>query len=87
MNAKVCCQRGAEVVGWVVPGAALALLPKCPACVAAYLALLTGVGVSMSAAAYLRTTLLVACVSSLIYLAARRARKWLLALARRSCES
>ena len=78
MSAQTCCRRSAEVVGWLLPGATLALLPKCPACVAAYIALLTGVGISMSAAAYLRTALLIVCVSSLFYLVARRVKKWTL---------
>jgi hypothetical protein len=76
MSARSCCRRGAEAAGWVVPAATLALLPKCPACVAAYVALATGVGVSFSTAAYIRSSLVIACVAVLAFVAARGAIRW-----------
>ena len=72
MTTRSCCRRGAEVAGWVVPGATLALLPKCPACVAAYVALATGLGVSFPTAAYIRASIVVVSVSVLVIVAARR---------------
>lgn len=77
MSVRSCCGRGAEAAGWIVPGATLALLPKCPACVAAYVALGSGVGVSFTTAAYIRTSLVVVSVSILVFVAARRGVRWL----------
>jgi hypothetical protein len=64
-------RRSVEALEWILPGAILAVLPKCPMCVAAYVALFSGIGVSVSSATYLRTGTIVVCVASLLFLAAR----------------
>src|SRR5262245_59334495 len=61
-----------ETLAWILPSAALMLVPKCPACLAAHVALWTGIGLSFSTATYLRWTLLLVGVASLIFLTAKR---------------
>jgi hypothetical protein len=65
--------RGA--VAFALPSIALALLPKCPMCIAAWVAIGGGLGVSLSTAAHLRTALVWACWSVLVLLAARVAMR------------
>jgi hypothetical protein len=81
---SACCptsprwrRRTAEMAGWVLPSATLALLPKCPACVAAYIALFTGVGISFSMASYLRMTLVIVCLATLVYFSLRFALRFI----------
>ncbi|HEY1170707.1 MAG TPA: hypothetical protein VGH19_04995 [Verrucomicrobiae bacterium] len=69
-------RRAGELAGWIVPGAVLALLPKCPACVVAYVALATGIGISLPTAAYLRVGMMVLCVGVLGFVLVRCVKIW-----------
>jgi hypothetical protein len=65
-------RRGSEIAGWIIPGATLVLLPKCPVCVAAYVALFSGICIPVACASSIRTSLLVLCVAALLGLALKR---------------
>ena len=51
--------------------AVLLFLPKCPLCLAAWLGVVTGVGVSAVAAVYIRGAIVVLCVAGLAFALAR----------------
>jgi hypothetical protein len=53
----------ARAAGAILPGIVLALMPKCPACIVAYAAISTGLGISLTAATYLWTGAIVLCVA------------------------
>ena len=87
MNSPCCCQRkpraGDEARktwlrrvrgfgGWILPGALLALMPKCPMCLAAYVALCTGFTMSGSSAYILMRALTALCFGMLALCVVRR---------------
>jgi hypothetical protein len=65
-------RRSLAVAHWAAPSVLLALMPKCPACLAAYVFAWTGLGLSLSVATSLRMLLLAAGVTWLAFLLARR---------------
>jgi hypothetical protein len=65
--------RVGAAIEWAVPVTTLVLIPKCPACVAAYVLLFTGIGVSRSAAAGLRWSLIALSVAAILSLLLRAA--------------
>ena len=62
---------------WLFPAAMLALIPKCPLCVAAYVALFTGIGISVPTARWIQILMLVVCLTGLGYFAGRNAARYL----------
>lgn len=76
MSARSCCR---EATHWIAPSVGLALIPKCPMCVAAYVAAISRVGISMPVATGLRLGMVTLCVATLLLMAARaggRLIKW-----------
>ncbi len=60
--------RGFALAKCSLPTLILAFLPKCPACFAAYVALGTGISLSVAAASLLRTLLIGICVATLVWI-------------------
>jgi len=74
-------RRSFDFFGWMGPGALLILLPKCPMCLAAYIALVTGIGISAPTAGHLRLLLVVLCFVSLAYFVTRWVRAFWMCVA------
>lgn len=87
MNAQTCTRSCRTAAGWIGPGVGLALIPKCPACVAAYVAALTGIGVSVSMAATIRWGSISLCVVMLALVAVRRGMRWVTCFTNREFKS
>ena len=68
------CSRG-RFFGVAAPALILALLPKCPLCIAAYIAIGTGVGISVSTAASIRYGLIAVCAAMLLVVFVRLVRR------------
>jgi hypothetical protein len=69
-------RRAREFAGWIVPGALLALMPKCPMCLVAYVALCSGLTMSCASAHFLMRLLTALCIGTLALCAVRRLINW-----------
>jgi hypothetical protein len=91
MRDQCCCHDGSDgaierpswiratrrAIRWIVPGVVLAAMPKCPICLAAYVALFTGFGISLAAAKFAWWAVAIGCVAALVYLATATVRGFL----------
>jgi hypothetical protein len=60
-----------KAAGTILPGALLALLPKCPLCIAAWLTAVSGVGFSATGAAWVRAMLVMSWIAAVAFAVAR----------------
>ncbi len=68
-------QRAIQSAGCAVPGLLWLLLPKCPMCLAAWIAMVTGAGLSPFVAERLQALSFVLCLCPAAYLAAALIRR------------
>jgi hypothetical protein len=71
---RIFAQHFLRTVSPIGSAIALALLPKCPVCLAAYVMMATGISISVAAAVSLRAFLVLVCVSSLVLFGRRHIR-------------
>jgi hypothetical protein len=66
-----------DTVKMTVTAIVFALIPKCPVCLAGYIALGTGIGLSLTTATYIRMGLIILCIVSLSYFIVRQLYRYM----------
>ena len=67
VKGKNFVHRFADTAKLLCSAVAFTIIPKCPLCLAAYIALATGAGIPVTTATYLRMALVILCVVSMSY--------------------
>jgi hypothetical protein len=67
-------RRAWRSIQWLFPTTLLVLMPKCPLCVVGYVALFTGIGITVSTARWIQILMPVFCLTALAYLVVRHLR-------------
>lgn len=62
---------GGSAAQWSIPGLILCFVPKCPACIAAYCMLWTGLGISFATASILRHSMIGISLALIVFLSLR----------------
>ena len=70
-------RRATSTAKWLLPSAGLVLMPKCPMCLAGYIAFATGLGVSFETADWVRSAMIWSCIASLTLFTALTLRRLL----------
>ena len=71
-------RRFIDFIKMVTPAVIFIIIPKCPVCLAGYIALGTGIGLSITTATYLRIGLIVVCILSLAYFVTKHVHRYLM---------
>ncbi|MFN7999235.1 MAG: hypothetical protein U0Q18_36790 [Bryobacteraceae bacterium] len=72
MSGLCCTRRLSGAAASLLPGAVLVLLPKCPLCLAAWLTVATGIGVSAALASRVRGVMIAFWVAAVAFAVMRR---------------
>ncbi|HEX5154876.1 MAG TPA: hypothetical protein VFW07_25700 [Parafilimonas sp.] len=75
LKKKKVITRYVEFVKMLTPAVIFAIIPKCPVCLAGYIALGTGLGLSITTATYVRIILIILCILSLLYFVIKHVRR------------
>jgi hypothetical protein len=75
---KKLVTRCIEFIKMLMPAFVFVIIPKCPVCLAGYIALITGAGLSIPAATYTRVILIILCIVSFSYFIIKHVRRWLM---------
>lgn len=70
-------RRSKDYIKMAVSAFIFVLIPKCPVCLAGYIALGTGLGISLTTATYIRFGLIIACALSLLYFVFKQISRYL----------
>lgn len=67
-NMKMC-RKHPRQTAWILPGVILLVMPKCPVCIAGYIAFATGIGVSLTLVEGIRAVAMTLCATVLAFTA------------------
>lgn len=74
---KKTAQRFTGYIKMVIPAFVFVIIPKCPVCLAGYIAVASGIGISITTATYIRFGLIIFCVVSLSYFIFKHMIRWM----------
>ena len=77
LQKKKNISRYIDFVKMLMPAVVFTIIPKCPICLAGYVALSTGIGLSVTTATYVRIILIILCILSLSYFVIKHIKRFI----------